>query len=127
MATPVKYRAEFCQGVISHMEKGKSITSFAAQCNVSKKTLYEWLQQYPEFKEAKAIGEAKSVAWWEDLGQGAVTGQVPGFQQAAYIFTMKCRFGKFGYRDDVQVDDDGDETTLQNVPTATLLRIAKGK
>lgn len=126
MATPKKYTPTLCEKLIEHMTGGYSFASFGAIAGVTKKTLYEWAQQYPEFLEAKGIAELHSLKFWEGELLDVMRSPVKGWPASAWIFSMKARFKKFGYRDDVD-EVDPDETSLQNIPTATLLRIAKGK
>lgn len=77
------------QWLIEHMTDGQSFTSYCAKYKIPRKTAYRWLDKYPEFKEAKEIGEHESQTWWEDLGRKlALEGN-----SAVYIFNMKNRFG----------------------------------
>jgi len=92
-----KYDPKFCDFLIDHMSRGYSYESFAANVNVGKSTLYYWENKHPEWKEAKEIGWSKSQLFWEQLGKAGCSGQVPGYNNATWIFTMKNRFG---YRDE---------------------------
>ena len=67
MGRPSKYKPEYCEMIIEHMAKGLSIESFAGVVGVCEDTLNEWSKQYPEFKEARAIGKPKSRLFWEKL------------------------------------------------------------
>lgn len=126
MGTPTKYRPEFPAQLVEHMKLGGSFESFGAVAHVIPWTLYSWLDQYPEWKEAKGLGEAYSLRFHEQIGLKAIVGGIPGFQQATYIFMMKCRFRKFGYNDSSNAPaDEDDSPDLSNVPLATLLKIAK--
>lgn len=66
---PSKYEAAFCEQVIAHMADGASLTSFAAEINVARSSLNEWMAQHEEFSEAVKIGKAKCAAWWEKMGR----------------------------------------------------------
>lgn len=124
MPTVPKYKAEFCEALIAHMSQGRSFLAFGAECSVSRKTLYQWVDVHADFGEAKGIADLKSLAYWEALGLGAITGQVPGFQQATYIFKMKCRFRKYGYNELAPMDEDDDQKNdLSTVPTEKLLKL----
>jgi len=105
MARPREYhyKEEYCDLLIKHMSGGLSFESFAGLPNVRahRQILYKWTDEYPEFAQAKKEGVDASLLWWENLGQGAITGQVPGFNAATYIFTMK---NKFGWRDKQEID-----------------------
>lgn len=74
---PTKYRPEYCDAIIEHMSAGASMTSFAAEIDVARSTLNEWMENHPAFSEAVKIGKAKCAAWWERLGRaGAMGGDV---------------------------------------------------
>jgi len=45
--------------LVEHMSKGHSFESFGAVVNVGRKTLYDWADNNPEFKEAKELGDEK--------------------------------------------------------------------
>lgn len=122
------YRPEFCDLLIAHMTKGGSFTAFGAIANVSRDTMYQWTHEFPEFGEAKAIGEMKSLEHFEGLGYGGITGQIKNFNATAWIFMMKCRFKKYGYRQDEpgNTDDEAGEGEIIGQTRANLLKLAKG-
>lgn len=107
---PHKYKEDFPDKLIEHMEFGLSFESFAAKCSVSVQSLYDWVGKYDEFAKAKAIGEAKSLLWWEQAMRSGMMGQIKGFLPVVGIFTMKCRFRKFGYQDEPQDSAPKDQT-----------------
>ena len=86
--------------LIDHMAKGLSFESFAADCNTTKKTLYNWTELFPEFLNAKKRGEEKCRRWWETLGTNLAAGKKKG-NAAVYIFNMKNRFG---WRDKIETE-----------------------
>jgi len=47
------------------MKDGASLTSFAAEIDVARSTINEWMNAHPEFSEACARAKAKCAAWWE--------------------------------------------------------------
>ena len=82
------------------MRQGFPFDSFASTLNnISPAVLYRWLQKYPDFREARNIGEGMSKAWWINLARGASLGQIKNFNTGAWIFTMK---NMFGWRDKVE-------------------------
>lgn len=128
----LKYKKEFCQQLITHLSKGKSFESFGGTAGVTRKCLYEWVDKYPEFAHAKEVGELKSLNHWEEAFEDARLGRVVtgegkpvSFPQAAFIFMMKCRFGKFGYKDQPQdlviktdlTDPDAAKKQLEDLKT----------
>jgi hypothetical protein len=104
---PSKYRPEYCEALIRHMEKGYSFASFGAalptpsptnenprpkQESVCKDTLYEWANVYPEFSDAKKIAENKCRLFWERMGILGTSGKFKNFSPAVYIYNMNNRF-----------------------------------
>lgn len=89
---PTKYKPEYCQMLIDHMEKGLSFESFAGTINACDDTLRNWANRYPEFFNARKEGYAKNRAFWEKLGMAGLTGKIAGFNASVWIFNMKNRF-----------------------------------
>jgi len=76
MGRPSKYEDRYCDEVVAHMADGASLTSFAAEIDVARSTINEWMAAHPQFSEACARGKAKSAAWWEKVNRSlAVTGE----------------------------------------------------
>ena len=76
---PSLYDPAHCQAVIAHMAEGASLTSFAAEIDVSRATLNVWMAEHPEFLDAVGTAKAKCAAWWEKRGRSiAETGGGPG-------------------------------------------------
>lgn len=94
-----RYKKEYCQKLIDYMSEGLSFDSFGAEVKVSRVTLYNWIEKYPEFQDAKSEGEMRSLQWWEKIGRSGMVGKIKGFNPAIYIFSMKSRFAKYGWRD----------------------------
>lgn len=69
MAGVSTFKPEYCEQLIEHMAEGLSFVAFAGKLRKSKQTLYTWVENHPEFKEAKAVGEAASLYYWETLGK----------------------------------------------------------
>lgn len=88
---PTKYKPEFCQLLMEHMKLGYSFECFGAEVLVTEKTLYNWVDKYPDFLQSKRLGEKLCQKWWEKLGRGIVSGKIQG-NAAVYIFNMKNRF-----------------------------------
>lgn len=65
---PTKYNPQYCEDVIEHMKKGKSIRSFAAECSVDEETVHNWIKKHPEFFGAVKEGREQAYKWWENQG-----------------------------------------------------------
>lgn len=99
------------------MTEGLSFESFAAQCDCSIETLYQWTRVNPEFSEAKKTATAKSLEFWEKLGRSGAAGKLKGFNVTAWIYTMKCRFREqWGEKQEVShvIEDKRAVTQLSN-------------
>lgn len=107
------------------MERGLSFESFAALCDCSIDTLYEWTKTHEEFSEAKRIAVPKSLLFWERLGLSGIMGaREDRFNAATWIYTVKCRFPKYyGEKQEVShvIDDKRETKALSDEELDTLL------
>ena len=94
-----KYKDEFCEKVVTHMADGLSFDSFGGEIGVSRQTLYRWIERYPEFADAKSQGDMKCLLWWEKIGRSGLVGKLKPFNAVVWVFSMKARFGRIGWRD----------------------------
>jgi hypothetical protein len=69
------YREEYDQMLISHMSHGYSFESFCAVINRGRRTLFDWLEMFPSFKEAKEIGHEKAKQMYETVLIAKIRGQ----------------------------------------------------
>lgn len=125
---PSKYRPEFCEALIKHMESGLSYESFAAEVKidmpdgtfkkgVNRDTLYEWEKIYPDWKAAKEIGWAKNLLFYEKMGIGIMAGKIPKANVTAWIFNLKNRHR---WRDQVQPEPDQKDKEAQSALAEAL-------
>ena len=96
MANPVgrpsKYTEDVCGKLMQHMSKGYSFESFAPTIGVTRATLYYWEQSFPEFSDAKKLGQDLSLLFWESQGiDGLWTNKERQFNTAVWIINMKNR------------------------------------
>lgn len=118
---PDKYEPRFCQMLIDHMREGLSIHAFGGVVLVSRQTLYNWLDKYPEFKEAKEIGESLSLLFWEKMGRsGAMTvvDREKGIKRSlnAGVWSMNMK-NRFGWRERQPEERDDIKVTVTNEVT----------
>jgi len=71
---PSTYDPDYCEQVIAHCNEGASLTSFAAEIDVARSTINEWMDKHPEFSEAVKRAKAKCAAWWEKQARQGATG-----------------------------------------------------
>lgn len=117
---PTKYRKEYCEMVIEHMAQGFPFESFAGIVGVTKKTLYNWQDEHPEFEEAHQIGLAKNLLYlskqgkeglWNTQGEGA-----RNLNFNTWRFMMK---NMHQWRDTVP-EEQKTEINVSNVPIEEL-------
>lgn len=89
MARPSKYDPAYCDAVIAHCAEGASLTSFAAEIEVARSTINEWMEHQPEFSEAVKIAKAKCAAWWEKNARVAAIGGNKDANATLCIFGLK--------------------------------------
>lgn len=122
---PTDYRPEYCEQLINHMEAGGSIKSLSAKLGVSFDAMYKWFDKYPEFNEAKKVGESLSYAWFEEQshrGMWIPTAHGEVLNTTLWYMNMKNRFG---WRDKHEVEQSGTVTQVHDASELkTLLDIA---
>lgn len=100
--------------LIDHMSKGHSFESFGADVNAGRRTLYEWADNFEEFRDAKEIGHAKAMKLFESISVAKLSGKdVKNFDPkksdtAMLIFYQKTRFHKVYGEKKTEVDDEDD-------------------
>lgn len=72
---PSGYKPEYCQLVIDHMKNGMSIAAFAASVGVSRKTIWKWGKDHPEFCNACEVAKETAQIWFERLALAIASGQ----------------------------------------------------
>lgn len=75
---PTKYSPEFCSKLIEHMAGGLPFESFGGRAmNVSTRTLYAWAESYPEFQQAKEVGQRLLVEFYANVARNIAAGVIP--------------------------------------------------
>jgi len=91
---PTKYDPKYCEMIIEEFRKGGHMRTFADLVDVEKKTLYNWMKEYPEFLHARNKALNASAVFWNKIGIGLASGKLKG-NAAAYIFNCTNRFDEF--------------------------------
>lgn len=118
---PTKYDPAYCDQVVTHMAGGASLTSFAAEIDVARDTLTEWVSVHPEFSVAVKRGKAKCAAWWEKRGRSiAETGGGPG-AGTLVMFGLK-NMGADDWSDSSKVDHTNSDGNL--APKTIVIKAA---
>lgn len=115
------YKPEFVEQVIDMFRDGSSKTQVAAKFGVSKTSYKNWIEKYPEFAEAAAIGETIAQAFQEDR-QNKCIENPKDYNAKAQEFLLISR-----YRDDycVTKQDDQKEALMQALVTTINDKAAK--
>lgn len=92
--------------LIEHMKQGYSLESFGSLCKCSVNTLYNWLDQHPEFFQARKEGMSHLHKFYEDTGRALLGGKIPGGNVTAWIFLAK---NMVGWRDKRDLEISGKE------------------
>lgn len=94
MARPTDYRPEFCEIVVELGKAGKSVAQMAAEFDVSKQTVHNWMDAHPEFLDAMTRAKTHAQAWWEAKGQDGlfVAPGVGTFNGSVWSRSMAARF-----------------------------------
>lgn len=118
VGAPTKYKPEMCAMLEIHLGQGFSFAAFT-KSGVGRTTLYDWVDKYPEFKEAKERGTAAALSFYENLLRGKLTGVdvvtslgpivAKNIDTTLLIFTLKTRFHQT-YGDRMKVDQKVNKT-----------------
>lgn len=118
---PTKYHPKHCATIVKAMAAGHSILGAAGMIGVSRETIYAWAAQYPEFSDAKNLGDSLCAQFWEKrLLAISKSGGGPG-AAAATIFALKNR-GRGLWNDRQEINHSGavgnydlDKMSLENL------------
>lgn len=118
-----EFKQEWCQMLIDHMGQGQSFESFGRVAKCGKTKLYEFLNEYPEFKEAKSQGELESMFYWEKIGIAiAIGSKTKDFDSKRASgrmveFFMRTRFHKiYGNREKHEIETNGSTPSFTIIP-----------
>jgi hypothetical protein len=103
---PSKYESSFCEAAIAHCSVGASLTSFAAEIGVSRKTLFNWAEAHPEFAYALDVAKACACRWHEERLRKIIEGDGGPGAATAVIFALK-NFGELDFSDKREVSHVG--------------------
>lgn len=86
---PSTYDPAYCEEAKAFLADGYSLAALAGHIGVARSTVYEWVNQHPEFSDAVKIGQARAVLWWEKANRSlALTGEG---NATAIVFGLKNR------------------------------------
>lgn len=94
---PTKYNLSMGEKAIELMAEGASKIEVAVGLGISRETLYDYCNKYPEFSDAIKKGESLSEGWW--TRQGRINLHNRDFNTGLWFINMKNRFG---WRDKIE-------------------------
>jgi hypothetical protein len=110
LGRPTVYNPSLCATAIDYLAKNHSLTAFAYMIRVPPRTVRDWQQRYPEFRDAVEIGRAGRVAHLEKkLDSSKLTGPV---MQAAWN-TLK-NVAPDEYKDKVTIESENSSDKAVN-------------
>lgn len=110
MARPTKYEPEYNDFALDYVGiQDKSIVQLARQLQVSRQTIYQWCEDYPEFSDTLSCARDWSEAFWEDYTQENMTNR--DLNAPVFKLYMANRF-KWS---DKPVEDEGEKGEPMNV------------
>lgn len=90
MARPTSYDPSYCEKAIEFLCEGYSVGALAGEIGVCRATIFNWMNEHPEFLDAVKRGQARSQLWWErrnmafaESGEGNATAIVFGLKNRA--------------------------------------------
>ena len=86
---PTDYDPAYCDEARAFLADGYSLAALAGHLGVTRQTVYNWVEEHPEFFDAVKTGQAAATLWWEKANRNlALTGEG---NATAIIFGLKNR------------------------------------
>lgn len=115
---PTSYDPKYCEQIIEHMKKGKSILSFAKLINTGRETLHGWARENKEFSDAMKLAKDYCEAWWEEQGEEGLW-ENPGERKISAAMFKWNTAARFGWREKQEIEMDA---TVRNSPLKEELK-----
>ncbi len=99
-----KYYPGMADILLEKMTDGLSFEACCGFLEISKETGYKYIKAYPEFREARELGETRGQLFWEKAAiSGMWSDKDSKFNSTVFIFMMKNRFN---WRDKKEIMDN---------------------
>jgi hypothetical protein len=121
-----KFKPEFCKIATEHLRSGLSISCLGPSLasddhplGVSRATVYNWIEEHPEFREAVEAGQQLAQKFYEQRLTAKISGQkingvnTKDIDTSCLIFALKTRFHK-DYGEKQQIDANIRTETLES-------------
>lgn len=93
------YEPSYCERMVALMAEGYSRAEVCKELLISPMAFDDWVKDFPDFKDAYAIGNELSKAWFSEKMRLTVImteekdGPKVKFNDKTYVHTMATRFG----------------------------------
>jgi hypothetical protein len=109
---PHKFKEEYCQVAIDMGRQGYSIRSIAAEIGHPHQTIYNWMDQFPQFFDAIKKSQDLALKYVEgQLCKLVSAGKTTNIDTTAVIFMLKTRFHKI-YSDKKEIEHSGGNVSI---------------
>jgi len=92
VAADTYYEPRFCDRIKYLATEMKFVEGWAYDIGVSEMTMYDWIEKFPEFKEAYNIAVTTLRSTFTDEIVSAARGEKPGANAVLYVLLAKKRF-----------------------------------
>lgn len=105
---PSLYDPAYCEQVVELGKLGKSTEAIGAILGVGTATLYRWMDEFPEFREAISLAKDHELYWWEEQAQSYMVEnrESDKLNTGLWAKSMAARFPK-KYREQVKQEITG--------------------
>jgi hypothetical protein len=114
------YDPSICEHVPGLYEGGKSDAEVAVAIGVAKQTLYRWMNEYPEFKEAVQYGRNIAETVFQEAGRKAALGHNKDVNHVCWLANMRNRFDFDITKKTDDTNDAPDESEIRKVAEEKL-------
>ena len=117
-----EYDPKFCQTILEVATSGQWVPAMALALGCVPKTIYNWAEKHPEFKEAFEKARVISQGSMEKFGLMGMAGELPKFNYKVWKDIMINRFpGEYTFSEDSKKGDTNITlNTLQVLPDDKL-------
>lgn len=126
-----QFKNEYCEKLITLGRSGGTIAMFCADVGIYKDLFYEWVETYPEFKDAKRLHESFWEAYSDKIGVAAQAGKIKNFQLGVWVWNRK---NKLKERDRTEIkheayfgDFEDNPERMDEAQLEAIARILKAK
>ncbi len=112
LGRPTSYKKEYCQLIIEHCSKGKSLKSFACSIDVHVTSLYDWEKQHPDFSYALEKARQLAEIWWENIATEAVSDKRKFINTELFKYMTKVRF-RWSEPQEIKIEDANASAELE--------------